>query len=483
MGRDVLPLDAGEDMMNAVENPWTGEERRARRPHSLRSTVYVVDDDLERAARHVRALVDDGVPAIAASIAQLRAESHEDALVVVATLSRSAMTGLVLAARLHQLRPDLPVILLAEEASVDGVVAALRAGVVDFMTLPLEEGALRRSVRSAAHIASLAQDLEHLQERGAGGKDGFIGSSAPMRELKDAIGRISANDVTVQLRGETGTGKELVARAIHAQSERRAGPFVAINCAAVPASLLESELFGYVRGAYTDAKGSRDGFFVQASGGTLFLDEIGDMPLEMQPKLLRALQEHCVRPLGGSAEIKFDTRVISATHHDLDQLAALGRFRQDLYYRLNVVTLDLPPLRTRGNDIIEIAAAVLARAAVRDRRSPLRLSAEVAERLLAYDWPGNVRELENCMERLVALAHSDVVAVGDLPHRIRHHSGDTGAALQEAGEVVSLETLELRYIRHVVKLLGGNKSAAADALGIDRRTLYRRLERHERPHS
>ena len=300
-----------------------------------------------------------------------------------------------------------------------------------------------------------------------------------MAKVRDLIARVARSDVTVLIHGETGTGKELVARSIHEGSSRSEMPFVGINCAAVSATLLESELFGHVRGAYTDAKTARDGIFVQASGGTLFLDEIGDMALEMQSRLLRALQERRVRPVGGNVDVEFDTRVISATHHDLEKLVAAGRFREDLYYRLNVVKIDVPPLRERGNDVLELASAILARAAVRDRRAPIRLSPQVAERLLAYDWAGNVRELENCMERVIALATSSEISVDDLPERVRHHRSDQVIVVESRRDIVTLEVLEERYIHHVIKLLDGNKAQAADLLGIDRRTLYRRLEKYE----
>jgi two-component system response regulator HydG len=291
--------------------------------------------------------------------------------------------------------------------------------------------------------------------------------------------RVAASDVSVLVHGETGTGKELVVRGIHDSSTRSAAPFIGINCAAVPAGLLESELFGHVRGAYTDAKSNRRGFFVEASGGTLFLDEIGDMPLEMQAKLLRTLQERKVRPIGGSAEVPFDTRVIAATHHDLEAMVATGQFREDLLYRLNVVTIEVPALRARGNDIIEIATAILARAAQRDGKPPVLMTPAVAERLLAYDWPGNVRELENCMERVVALARTDQVSVDDLPERLRKHRSSELIAVERPQDIVPLPVFEARYLSHVLQLVNGNKSRAAELLGVDRRTLHRRLARRD----
>jgi two-component system, NtrC family, response regulator HydG len=263
-------------------------------------------------------------------------------------------------------------------------------------------------------------------------------------------------------------------------SPRRSGPFVAINCAAVPATLLESELFGHARGAFTDAKSARSGLFVEATGGTLFLDEIGEMPLEMQPKLLRALQERTVRPVGSNTEVPFDARIVAATHRDLESEAHERRFRQDLYYRINVVRIDVPPLRERGADVLSLAAHFLGKFGKRANRPAVALSTQVAERLLAYDWPGNVRELENCMERAVALARFDQVTIDDLPQKVRAYRADRFlVSADQADEIVSLEELERRYIMRVIGLVDHNKSRAAQLLGLDRRTLYRKLERYE----
>jgi two-component system response regulator HydG len=284
----------------------------------------------------------------------------------------------------------------------------------------------------------------------------------------------------VLIHGETGTGKELVAHALHAASPRKDGPFVALNCAAVPPNLLESELFGHARGAFTDARNARQGLFIEASGGTLFLDEIGEMPFDMQAKLLRALQERTVRPVGSNTELPFDARIVTATHRDLENDVRDQRFRQDLFYRINVVRIDVPPLRERGSDVLRLASFFLEKACERSAKGPLQLSPQVAERLLAYDWPGNVRELENCVERAVALARFDQLTLEDLPEKIRAYRADRFVmSANDANEIVSLDELERRYIVRVIKLLGGNKARAAQLLGLDRRTLYRKLERYE----
>jgi two-component system response regulator HydG len=244
--------------------------------------------------------------------------------------------------------------------------------------------------------------------------------------------------------------------------------------------LLESELFGHSRGAFTDAKAARQGLFVEASGGTLFLDEIGEMPIEMQAKLLRALQERKVRPVGSNTEITFDSRIVTATHRDLDADVAKERFRQDLFYRINVVRIDVPALRERSSDVLKLAAFFLKQAGERGAKGSLELSPQVAERLMAYDWPGNVRELENCIERAVALARFDHLTVEDLPEKIRAYRADRFVmAANEVDEIISLDEIERRYIIRVIKMLNGNKARAAQLLGLDRRTLYRKLERYE----
>jgi two-component system response regulator HydG len=302
-----------------------------------------------------------------------------------------------------------------------------------------------------------------------------------MERVRELVRRVARTDATVLITGESGTGKELVARAVHQESSRCEGPFVALNCAAVPAQLLESELFGHVRGAFTDARSARRGLFLEASGGTLFLDEIAEMPTEMQVKLLRALQERTVRPVGGNEEVPFDARIIAATNRDLDAEVGAGRFREDLYYRINVVGVHVPPLRERPGDIAELAGHFIQRFAERFGKPVTGLGPAVLDRLLAYDWPGNVRELENSIERAVALATGEQVTVDDLPARVKSRAVEATAVVPEAsGRLVTLDELEKSYIHHVLRVLGSNKSMAARVLGIDRRTLYRRLEQFEK---
>jgi two-component system response regulator HydG len=292
------------------------------------------------------------------------------------------------------------------------------------------------------------------------------------------IRKVAASTATVLVTGESGTGKELIAQSIHRASPRRDKPLVAINCAAMPEALLESELFGHARGAFTDARTQRDGLFIEANNGTIFLDEIGDLPLELQPKLLRALQERRIRRVGSNTEVPFNARLVTATHRNLEEEVRARRFREDLFYRINVITIDVPALRDRGNDVIELATHFLAQIGARNGVPALKLSPTAAQQLLAYPWPGNVRELENCMERAVVLARLDEIGVADLPEKVRTYRKEPRAVTTEdPTEVVTVAELEKRHVLRVLSMLGGNKVRAAQVLGLDRKTLYRKLQR------
>ncbi|RMG09064.1 MAG: sigma-54-dependent Fis family transcriptional regulator [Planctomycetota bacterium] len=299
-----------------------------------------------------------------------------------------------------------------------------------------------------------------------------------MRRLCDLIRRIAPSSTSVLLIGETGTGKELVARAIHENSPRRDRPFVAINCAAIPEALLESDLFGHARGSFTGASHPRRGLLQAASGGTVFFDEIGDMPLGLQAKVLRAFQERKVRPVGSDEEVPIDVRVLSATHRDLDRETAAGRFREDLLYRLNVIRLDIPPLAARGDDILLVARHYLERFARENGKAILGFSPGAIQKLLAYRWPGNIRELSNCIERAVALSTREVLLEEDLPDAVRSYRPAPEKLASEhapAEALLTLAELERRYILQVLEVTGGNKARAARILGLDRKTLYRKL--------
>jgi DNA-binding NtrC family response regulator len=401
---------------------------------------------------------------------------------ILTDLEMAEMSGLALCERLIGSAPNVPVIVVTGYASIETAISAMRVGAYDYLTKPLDAKLLGLGVARAVQHGKLTSELKLLREEVGEPSQlarSLIGESSSMRRVHDLIDRVAGSDASVLIQGETGTGKELVARAIHSSSPRKDGPFVAINCAAVPASLLESELFGHAKGAFTDAKATRAGLFIEASGGTLFLDEIGEMPLDMQAKLLRALQERKVRPVGSNQEIPFDSRIIAATHRDLEADTVDHRFRQDLYYRINVVRISVPALRERGADILKLAVHFLDKFARRSGRERITLSPPVAERLMAYDWPGNVRELENCMERVMTLARYDQVTLEDLPEKIRAYRPDRFVlSADQTDEVVSLDELERRYIIRVIKLVDGNKSRAAHLLGLDRRTLYRKLDRY-----
>jgi two-component system response regulator HydG len=401
--------------------------------------------------------------------------------VVVADLNMRAMNGLELCERIVTNHPDVPVIMLTGFGSLESAIGAIRVGAYDFITKPVEVDVLAMALDRAIQHRLLRREVKRLRRsaEGAAGLGELIGDSHAMAEVRGLLTRVADSDATLVLTGETGTGKEVAARAVHRAGRRSKGPFVAINCAAMPEALLESELFGHVRGAFTDARAAREGLFQQASRGTLFLDEIGDLPLGLQPKLLRALQERSVRPVGGDSEIAVDVRIVVATNRDLESAVAEGRFREDLFFRVNVIHVELPPLRTRGGDVLLLAQHFVRHFAARTGKPVLGLSHQVAERLTAYPWPGNVRELGNCMERAVALARYEQVTVDDLAERVRgYRPSHVLVASEDPSELVSLEEVERRYIVRVMQAVGENKTRAAQILGLDRKTLYRKLERH-----
>jgi two-component system response regulator HydG len=331
---------------------------------------------------------------------------RDDFGAVVTDLRMRGMGGIMLCTRLTENRPDIPVIVMTAFGSLDTAIATIRAGAFDFLPKPFDIDQLVIALERATQQRALREEVKRLRGMVAGAQrfDEMVGTSTPMRAVFELIERVAGVDAPVLVTGESGTGKELVARALHRCSRRSHGAFVAVNCAALPESLLESELFGHVKGAFTDAKGTKKGLFVEASGGTLFLDEIGELPLAVQAKLLRALESRSVRPVGGSTEVSFDVNLVAATNRDLEAAVADGRFRDDLFYRLDVVHVHLPPLRSRGTDILLMAQGFISRSAARMGKRVTGMSSAVAEKLLAYAWPGNVRELLNCIERSVALA-------------------------------------------------------------------------------
>jgi DNA-binding NtrC family response regulator len=448
------------------------------------NTVLLVDDDEDLLSTLVVGLKGRGFDVTPTrsptdALAMLNDSSFD---AVLCDLTMPQMDGIELCRRVVEMQPGTPVIVLTGFGSYDTAVAAIRAGAYDFLAKPAKLDVIAMALRRSIDHRHLRDEVKRLQrEVGRARKDGeLVGRSHAMREVSDLVARVAAADVSVVITGESGTGKELVARELHALSERKNKPFVAINCAAVPEHLLESELFGHVRGAFTDAREGRVGLLRQAQGGTIFLDEIGDMPLGLQPKLLRVLQERKVRPVGAEAEVAVDVRFLAATHRDLEAAIEERRFREDLYFRLNVVNIHLPPLRARGqDDVLALAQHFIAKFAAAQNKSVLGIGAAAAERLIHYEWPGNVRELANSMEHAVTLTRFDSISPDDLPARVRDAKKRTSNGQlpgDDRTELVSLEEMERRYVLLVLHAMGGNKTAAARMLRIERKTLYRKLE-------
>jgi two-component system, NtrC family, response regulator AtoC len=447
----------------------------------MSQSVLVIDDDestCELLAESLDARFD-----VAWTTEPERAEGmlSERAFDVVLTDVRmTRVDGIDLCARLVKKFPGLPVVVMTAFGSIDTAVSAMRAGACDFLTKPFDLDVFMLTLERAIAHASLHRELtEPKPGESVPARYGqLVGASHAMRTVYEMVGRAAPSDASVLISGESGTGKEVLARTITQKSARAAGPFVAVNCAALPEPLLESELFGHTKGAFTDARAAREGLLSQAAGGTLFLDEVGDLPLSLQPKLLRVLQERSIRPVGSDKEVPVDVRLICATNRDLEAAIAERRFRADLFYRINVIHIALPRLAARGDDILLLAQHFLTRFG-RDRGEPLGLSPEAQRLLQAYPWPGNVRELANCIERAIVLARGRAVAAEDLPEKIREYRPSPAlAAALEPVELVALEEIERRYILRVLEAVHGNKSRAAQVLGLDRKTLYRRLERY-----
>lgn len=444
--------------------------------------VLLVDDDGNLTSTLELGLAQRGYQVVTAARAEeaLTQLDAEELDVVLTDLNMPGLGGLEFAERVAASHPDTPLIVLTGFGSYESAVAAIRAGAYDFLSKPAKLETIVIALERALQHRRLRREVARLRVEVTSGTgpriENMVVASEAMKRALDVVARISSSQSSVLITGESGTGKEVLARAIH-QRSGRSGPFVAINCAAMPESLLESELFGHVRGAFTDAREARVGLFTEANGGTLLLDEIGDMPLGLQPKLLRVLQERRVRPIGARQEHPIDVRIIAATHRDLETRIEQGQFREDLYFRVNVVHVALPPLRERSADILPLAQRFLTDFAKRADKQVKGLTAPAAAKLLAYDWPGNVRELSNCIERAVALTRYDELGVDDLPDKVQQHTPSRVlVSATDASELVSLEEVEKRYIVRVLETMKGNKTAAARVLGIERKTLYRKLE-------
>lgn len=378
-------------------------------------------------------------------------------------------------------RPETHIAFLVDNLDFQTVVKALRHGATDVVFLPLSTAEALGSLERSQKHNDARSEVRHLRQvlADSRGFEDLIGASQPMQRMYDVLERAAETDASVLITGESGTGKELVAKALHDRSRRKEGPFVAVNCSALPEALLESELFGHVKGAFTDAKVGRSGLFVQANGGTLLLDEIGEMPIALQPKLLRALQERRVRAVGSDSEVPFNARIIASTNRNLEIETVEKRFREDLFYRINVIHVEVPALRERGADIVILAEHYASHFATQLEKTVLGVSKKATEKLVHYDWPGNVRELQNCIERAVAMTRTDEIQEEDLPEKIRNFRRSHVLVVSNTPqELVSLDEVERLYIARVLKAVTGNKREAARILGIDRKTLYRKLEKY-----
>ncbi len=441
-----------------------------------REQVLVVDDS--EATREVlrRNLTAKGYRVVAARDAeeagQLLASLPVD--LVVTDLRMPGASGMDLVRHVRQHHPDTEVMMITGYASVQGAVEAVRAGAAEYLTKPFTAEELGQAVTRALEPQRARRVASSRSVRTPRAPHGLIGESAPMQKVYRLISKAARADATVLVSGESGTGKELVARAIHYSGPRASAPFVPVNCGGIPEGLLESELFGSVRGAFTGATATRPGFFQAADGGSLFLDEISETSLAMQVKLLRVLQDRQVCMVGSTHSRAVDLRVIAATNKDLAELVRQGRFREDLYYRLNVIPLELPPLRERGDDILLLIRHFTDKYAARQERVAPRFSDEALRLLRRHSWSGNVRALENVVQRMVVMVDGDSIEASDLPPLLRT------ARLPSLRLDRTLAEVEQDYVRRVVDSVGGNKSKAAQILGIDRKTLRVKLRRAER---
>jgi DNA-binding NtrC family response regulator len=389
------------------------------------------------------------------------------------------VSGLDVLREARALRPEAGVILLTGHGTIESAVEAMRLGAFDYVTKPFESSELLHRVQNALAHHQLVNEVRLLRQqiREQRGFGRLVGRSPQIQRVIEMISRVAGTDTTILIEGESGTGKELVARAIHAESPRADRPFVAINCGALPETLLESEMFGHVKGAFTGATATKKGLFEEADRGTLFLDEIGDTSAAIQIKLLRVLQEREIRRVGSNAPIKIDVRVLAASHRSLEELVKEGRFREDLLYRLNVVTIPVPPLRERREDIPLLAAHFLEGAAKRLGKPVPTLSQEAMNLLLEYPWPGNVRQLENAIERAVLLATRETIFPGDFPPSLLR-AAKTGEPSVPPAKPMRLEEVEREHILSTLEAFGWNQARAAEVLGIGRNTLWRKLKEY-----
>jgi len=448
-------------------------------------TLLVVDDDLAMREMLASLFVERGFAVQQAGSADEALECLRDVEydVVLSDIKMPGRSGIEMVGEIREMRPETPVVLMTAFGSIDSVIESMRAGAFDYITKPFEAESVMLTIDRAIEWRALEEENRRLR-RAVDQTSAFgdlIGASPAMREIFAMIRKVAHNRASVLITGESGTGKEVVARTIHYHGSRSANPFIPINCTAIPEGLLESELFGHVRGAFTGAHTSKQGLFEKARGGTLFLDEIGDMGLGLQSKLLRVLQDREIRPVGSTQSTKIDVRIITATNKNLQKEMEEERFREDLYYRLNVIPIHIPPLRDRPEDLPLLVDEFVRKHADGAHR---HVSRAAMERLMQFPWKGNARELENVIERALALSSDDQIDLSDLPGADLDGSGQRDAADEfprsAAQRRLSLRDVEDLYIEEVMRLTSGNKVQAAKILGIDRKTLYRRAERSVR---
>jgi DNA-binding NtrC family response regulator len=443
--------------------------------------ILIVDDDREMCQLLVDLLGEEGyivetVHDGRSAVEKYRTDSFD---LTITDLMMPRMKGNELVRQLREIDPHALVLLITAFGTIESAVEAMHAGAFHYVTKPFRTDEILLQVKRALEQRSLQGEVERLRKEVQGRYrfENIIGKSAKMREIFEIIAHISDLPANVLILGESGTGKELIARAIHRHSARSERPFVPLNCAAIPETLLESELFGHVRGAFTDARKDRRGLFQEANGGVLFLDEISEIPLNLQAKLLRIIEDKEVRPLGANQSEKVDARLVSACNRDLEQLVQEGRFRQDLYYRLNVIRIALPPLRQRPEDIPMLVEHFMGKFAAQANRKIEGIEQDALAALMNYRWPGNVRELEHTIERAALLGKGSNLSLRDLPLPLLEHDDD--AVTEAAAKSYTLRDLERQYIMRVMETTNGNKTEAARILGVDRTTLYRKLEEYK----
>ncbi len=445
--------------------------------------ILVVDDDPNQSAvlREILTFEGFSVHAATSALQTLQLVRRDSPQIVLTDLRMPDMDGLELSRKIREIAPETTIIIMTAHGTVDTALQAMKEGVYDYILKPINSKELIATLDKALELMRLKTENRTLKERIEEAKleDRIIFASKKMEELLDLVKTVAKSEATVLVRGESGTGKELIANAIHAYSNRRGGPFVKVNCAAIPENLLEDELFGHEKGAFTDAQRQRKGKFELAQGGTIFLDEIGDMPPTLQVKILRVLQERQFERVGGTETVVVDVRLIAATNRDLEELIREGEFREDLYYRLNVIPIFLPPLRERRDDIPKLAMHFLQKFNRKNEKSFRGFSPEAMQLLTAYPWPGNVRELENAIERAVVLGSGEEIRPEHLPLNVRGAppaQEDLVARLLESD--LSLDDLERKLIERALQRTNGNQSKAAKMLGLTRRTLQYRVEKY-----